>query len=364
VSGRVEPGTWRSWGFIGVAAAVAAAAAVLFRADLAFEAWLFGWLLLAGLTMGALALLMIGHLIGGDWLEPVRDELEAASLAAPLVALLAIPLAFGLDRLYPWTGPPLEGVPGPRGAWYEPTFFLIRSAIYLVAWVGLAVWMTRPGEHPLRAAAGLAILLPTATLAAVDWVASRDPNWWSSLFGFAFLATQCLPVLAGAILVSFVRPGRPDDRHLKSLERGLVTLALLILWMWFAQFVVVWLANLPDEAAWYLARFDRWSFAKLGIVVPALALSIALLVPPKLGGFPLYAATALMLAQHVAHMVWLVDPAVRRVEPWWMFVLFGAGLGALWLLWVVAALHGRPNRLADEPEERPMDASGEPEPAR
>jgi hypothetical protein len=334
----------RRWALPVAASLAAIGLASFFRSPALLEAWLFGFIVLAGLATGALGLLMIGHLLGGYWLDPVRDELEAAALTMPLVAILALPLAFGLGQLFPWAvaDAPID-IPALRRTYFEPSLFLIRSAAYLALWTALAIWIAQPGEHRGRSAVGLALLAPTAALAGIDWVMSRDPEWWSSLFGFAFAVSQLLPALAGAVLITILRPDRPDEKRLRSLERALMTLALMTLWLWFVQFLVVWMANLPAEVAWYLARYDRWGWVMLVVVVPSMIVGILLLLPPSVGGFLLRAACALLIVQHVAHMLWLANPAVDHEGAHWTVVAVPIALAAIWALWLVAALARGPN---------------------
>lgn len=327
--------------------AVAAAAALIWGAAWLLEAWLFAFVLLAGFATGGLALLMIGHLLGSYWLDPVRDELEAAALTMPFLFVLFVPVAFGLDALYPWAreGAELE-IPEVRAVYLEPAFFLARGAFYLVVWTALAYWITRGGpgqrtDRRVRSAIGLALLAPTATLAAIDWVMSRDPDWWSSLFGFAFAITQLLPALAGALLITIIRPNRPDDERLRSLERALITLALLVLWLWFVQFLVIWMANLPDEVAWYLARADGWGWVMLIAVLPPLAIGVLLLLPPIVGGWLMRAAVLLLLIQHVGHMLWLVNPSLSDLETLLPGLAVAAGLAFIWVGLLVLGLKDR-----------------------
>jgi hypothetical protein len=341
------------WLALSIAASlIAAGLGCVFRSAVLLEAWLFGFTVLAGLATGALGLLMIAHLLGGYWLDPVRDELEAAALTMPAVAILALPLAFGLDQLFPWAASAQLQIPPLRQAYFAAIFVLVRGAAYLALWTALAFWIARPGEHRGRSAAGLALLAPTAALAAIDWVMSRDPEWWSSLFGFAFAVSQLLPALAGAVLITILRPDRPDEERLHSLERALMTLALMTLWLWFVQFLVVWMTNRPAEVAWYLARYDRWGPVMLLVPVSSMVLGILLLLPPSVGGFLLRTACALLILQHVGHMLWLVNPTVEGEGALSTILAVPIGLLAIWTAWFVVGLARGSNLGADRSDER------------
>jgi hypothetical protein len=233
---------------------------------------------LSGLAMGSLAVLMIGYLMSEHWLAPVRGEVEAAALTLPLLLLLGIPPAFGLEQLFPWAT--WRGdLPLLRAAFLSPGFYLMRSAVYLAVCVGLAFWLIRTRNERRTSAIGLALLTPVMSFAAYDWVLSREPHWWSSLFGFAFGLSQVLAALAMAILLTLLKPEPASPTRMKSLERALLTLALLTIWTWFAQFLIVWLVNLPQGAEWYMRRSDPSDLVLLAVSYGLMLMAVVVLVP-------------------------------------------------------------------------------------
>lgn len=312
------------------------------------EAWLTAFLVLAGLASASLGLLMIGHLLGEAWLAPVRGPLEAAASTLPLIAVLAIPIAAGVDRLYPWTGELLAQIPPLRQELYSKLYFLIAGAVILVLWNGMAVLVIRRGEHPWVSALGLALMALTSLVSTMYWIGSREPTWWSSGFAFAYTVTQLTGAMALAQLVAMLRPDYPDPHHYHNLQRAGIVLALLTLWVWFAQFLIVWMANLPDDVRWFLARSSSWLWLIVGIVVPALMGAIAVLLPSNPGRWRLVTANALLLIQHLAHMLWLVRPAIAAVPTLTLTdLLVWIALGLLWGIWFAGALRERENRRSE-----------------
>ena len=325
---------------------VALAAVAWLAGGAALETWLFSFVVLAGLVVGSLGLLMIGHLMNEEWLRPIRSEAEAAALTTALLPILALPLAFRLPDLYPWASADAIELPHPRAAFLSPIPFLARGGSYLAVWIALGLWLVLTRRPERASAIGLALLAPTATFAANDWVLSREPQWWSSLFGFSFVLSQLLGALAGAILISLLRPEHPTAARMQSLERALLTLALLVLWVWFVHFLIVWLANLPHEAAWYLQRAQApWFQLLILVAIPALVAAIAILAPPGFGRRTMIAGSALLLIHHAAHMIWLIRPEPSRAYPW--SVVLALGLFLAWGALFAAALRTRPHDEAD-----------------
>jgi hypothetical protein len=315
----------------------------------AVEAWLFAFLAWLSLSVGALGALATGHLLREDWLAPVRAPLEAASRTLPLLALAAIPVLALPEALYPWAGPAPPPMPAPRASWLQPWPFRLRGGATLALWALLAWWLARPGRPPKwRPAAVLALLAASVPLAAQDWSLSRDPVWYGSLQGVAVWLEGVMAALAAAALAALLRREMPggETGPGEATERALVGLGLAALWLWFTQFIVVWMADLPAEAGWYLRRMaSPWAVAKLGLAVPALLLALVLAAPPRHRPWRLGTVCGLLLVSHLANLWWTVRPdAPVAMPPAWMDAAALLVLGLACSLWWLAALGDGPAR--------------------
>jgi hypothetical protein len=293
---------------------------------------------LTGIAMGSLIVLMLGHIMSEDWLAPVRAEVEAAALTLPLLLLLGAVLAFDLDRIFPWVDQRID-LPPMRAAFLSPDFFRIRSGVYLLVCAGIAFWLIHTRHVRRTSAIGLAFITPIMAFAAYDWVLSREPHWWSSLFGLAFGLAQALAALASAILVALLKPAPASPKRMESLERALLTLLLLTLWTWFAQFVIVWLADLPHEVAWYLRRSDQGSLALLVAAYALMLGAIVVLVPSGVSRVGMIVGSALALLSHGTHMIWVLQP---KGDPSWPDMGLIVGVVCLWLVAYAAVMRVRP----------------------
>jgi hypothetical protein len=304
----------------------------------------------------------MGQVLREGWIGPVRAPLEAASRTTPLLLVMAVPVLAGLDLLYPWAGSSPPEMPPARAAWFSPWPFALRAVLFLALWCGLAWLLTRPGGPGKRVSAlVLALVVATVPLAAQDWGLSRDPRWWGSLQGFAVWVEGVMAALAAAALVSAARGEMPDGATGpgEALERGLLTLGLATIWLWFTQFIVVWMANLPVEAGWYLRRTEgMWGILKLGIAVPALLAALALAAPPRHARWRMMAVCALLLVSHVAHLWWVVRPdAPVAGAPAWLDAMVVLLTGAAWGAWWWAGMRLRPRARPADPAPVPATAS-------
>src|SRR4051812_29906316 len=185
-----------------------------------FHGYLVAFLMFTGLTLGCIGLGLLVSVVGGRWGEVVRPIIAAGAKAVPLMAVLFLPLLLGLSDIYPWANKAFdrdEVVVHQRRIWLTTGGFTIRAVIYFVVWAILAgavvIWSRRrdtlnlrteelPGDSPLRAITGpgIAVFGITVTFAAIDWIMSVEPRWYSTIFGLSMIAGTALGALAFATL--------------------------------------------------------------------------------------------------------------------------------------------------------------------
>jgi len=343
-----------------------AASAVLGWLDPArfFPAWLVSWLFLLGIALAGMAQVMIHELTGGEWGRVLRPPLEASAATLPLLAALALPLAFGLPYLFPWAQhSAAHDAALEAQRWYlSPAFFLLRNAALLIAWSVLAVAFVRatnaasPRARPL-AIAGLLIYLFTVTLAAFDWIVSMVPGFYSTAMGVRLGAAQFVASLAFAVpfvLVGVNARARPPARDLQDFGNLLLTYAMMWAYIAFTQYLIVWGEDLPVETAWYWPRATT-SWRGLVIVVVALEFAIPVIAmlfrAVKRTPQGIAVVCLLALAGQWLDLLWLIAPSLepRGFALHWIDLLALLGMGSLWLLVLLAIADRLPVRSAAVP---------------
>ncbi|HEX6202431.1 MAG TPA: hypothetical protein VF100_05450, partial [Thermoanaerobaculia bacterium] len=213
---------------VGVVALVLCAVGWVVDAEQFFSSWLLGVVYWLGISIGCLALSMIHHLTGGSWGVPVRRVWEAAAGLLPLVAILFVPLLFGLEVLYPWAREAAADDPvlAHKAAYLNEPFFLARFGAYFLIWIGLAFWLRSLSDRQDRAAdprwtkrmqvvaaPGLVIWAFVTTFAYVDWLMSLEPHWFSTIYGVYFFGGTGMASMAFLIVVAVLLARRgPFDR--------------------------------------------------------------------------------------------------------------------------------------------------------
>ena len=275
-----------------------------------FHGYLVAFLMFLGLTLGCIALGLLVSIVGGRWGEVVRPVIAAGAKALPLMAILFLPLLLGLKDTYPWASNKFdhdEVIVHQRHIWLSTGAFVIRAVVYFVIWAVLAgavvVWSRQrdtlslrseelPTDSPLRVITGpgIAVFGITVTFAAIDWVMSVEPRWYSTIFGLSYIAGVALGALAFASLaiVLFtdaggrvfarvgIRPGGRADGAGGDPARGplvkptdfgdlgnlLMTFTMLWAYLNFSQFLIIWAGNMPAEVRYngYGKESYVWAF--------------------------------------------------------------------------------------------------------
>ncbi|MCM2358508.1 MAG: hypothetical protein NDI77_10200 [Geobacteraceae bacterium] len=248
-------------GFLLVLALAAAALALLEHGGPAAGrgAFLVTLVFWTSIAQGSVAVVAVTDLTGARWSAPLRRELLAAVPLLPFLPLLFL-LLWPLSDLYPWAAAPT--------AWLNRPFFLARNLALLAATAGAAQLFARRSlrRDPARVRFAIAYLLLYVTcqsLVAFDWVMSLSYPWVSTMFGAYFFVEALYAGLALAGMLFLLsgrrRPGEataawPAARR----DAGLLLFGFSILWggLFFAQFLVIWYGNLPEEVRFIAVRLS------------------------------------------------------------------------------------------------------------
>lgn len=312
-----------------------------------FPAYLFAYLLWAGIALGCLVTLMFYHLGGGEQsTHPTRTLLEAGALTLPLLGVLFLPLLLGLDTLYPWARS--QGAPPHLRAFLNQPAFMLRSALYFVLWIGLALALTRPHRQPHLSRVGLLIYLPSASLAAIDWSMSLEVPWASSIYPALLMGGQLLGGGALTLLLLYGTPSHGTQAHRRWLNNMLLITLLLTAYFAYTQYLIIWSGNLPSEVGWYLRRSQGgWEIIALLLLLGYLVLPFLLLLArQQLESRLLAVSAALLLLLRLLEQGWLLLPPFRPslAQLHWLDGTVPLALGGLWLalfLWLFERLRTR-----------------------
>jgi len=334
-----------------------------------FRSYLLAFVFWVGVALGCVAILMLHHMVGGRWGFPLRRCLESGTRTLYLMAVLVVPLMFGLRFLYSWADPrqvELEPVLQYKVPYLNVPFFIIRTAIYFVAWMALAFFLNKWSLEQDETAnpnltrrlqnlsgPGLVIYGLTVTFASVDWVMSLEPQWFSTIYGMIFMVTQALAAMSivtiAVILLSTqaALSNLVSKRVLNDYGNLLLTFTMLWAYLSFSQYLIIWSGNLQDEIPWYVSRASGgWAGVALALIVFHFAVPFLLLLSRFVTRRTLWlgAVAAIQIVMSVIDIFWLTVPAYERSGPQfhWMDWLAILGIGGVWFWRFTANLKSRP----------------------
>ena len=353
---------------VGLIAAVLCAGGALIFPPAFFRAYLSAYIFWVGIPVGCLALLMLHHLVGGRWGFMIQRVLEAAIQTLPLMALLFIPLFFGLSDLYPWARTEVvaaDPLLQQKAAYLNIPFFIARTVGYFAVWIVLGrllvTWslqQDRTADDTLTlrlqrlSGPGLVLYGLTVSFAAIDWMMSLEPKWYSTIFGMMFMVSFGLAALALAILATRFLETEKPLAHVASPDRwhdlGNLLLALVMFWAYlsFSQFLLIWSENLAEEIPWYLHRIGGgWEWVAIALILFQFGLPFVLLLSrtTKRNSQILATVAGAILFMHWLDTLWMIAPSFYPAgfHLHWLDIAAPVAIGGLWLAAFIGYLKAR-----------------------
>jgi hypothetical protein len=194
----------------------------------------------------------------------------------PIIGVLMIPiLIFGMDSLYHWAH---EGAAehDPVIAHKEPylnlPFFIARYVIFFIVWSLPARYirhlslkedredsLTYFRKMEFYNKVYIFVLAITFSLASFDWIMSIDVHWFSTIFAVRNFAMGFFhgTVIILIIAIMLNKSGYlqfMNKKHLRDFSKYIFILSIIWTYTWFAQYILIWYANIPEETVYYLPR--------------------------------------------------------------------------------------------------------------
>jgi hypothetical protein len=305
-----------------------------------YFAYLTAFSFVTSVALGALIFLMTTYVVKAKWNIAIRRLNESVVSVFPLLAVLFIPVAFGLNDLYLWAAPPADlphhelSLLHHKQPYLNQPFFLVRALAYFVLWSGTA-WLlcrwsqrrdsARSEVEPMADAHGRerafsSALLPAValalTFAAFDWLMSLQPFWMSSIFGVYYFAGGFVAAFGLLSILAYAAQrwgaaGEIQPSHFHALGRLMFGFTIFWAYIAFFQAMLINLANEPEETIFYLRRLEGgWKMSTALLVVVRFVVPFFLLLPRriKFDGAAMAILGAWIIVGHYVDMYWLVMP--------------------------------------------------------
>jgi len=305
-----------------------------------FQSYMVAFAYTTLIGLGAFFFVMVQFLTGSAWSVTMRRIMENVMITLPVGLILFIPVAIGLDQIYPWTNQAIVGADAvlkAKSSFLTPNFFITRTVIYFFLWSLWAgsIYHQSTKQDTARSikqmhiasrwsAPGLFLAVAIGTLASYDWLMSLEPKWYSTIFGLVMLSGGGLSFFSVVTLVclAFRRAGILKNsitkEHYHDLGKWLLCMTAFYTYVAFAQYFLIWYSNIPEETVWYRHRMVG-AWLPISLAMPFLRFlipfPILLCRPAKRSLKVIGLMAAYSLIVEYIDLYWIVMPTYYKTGP-------------------------------------------------
>jgi hypothetical protein len=307
----------------------------------ALFSYLFAFMVVLSLALGSLIFVLIQHVARAGWSAVLRRIAENAAGTLPLFVLLFLPILYGFHDLYPWSHESDKILEAKR--WWlgaelgngSMAKFLLRAVLFFGVWVGLSYVLRKRSvsqdaladDKPKRdavtlslwglSAGGIFLYAMSQSFAAIDWLMSLLPHWYSTMFGvyyfagsmvgfYSFLALSAMALQKGGMLKSAI-----TTEHYHDVGKFMFGHTVFWAYITFSQFMLIWYANIPEETEYFMMRMEGgWQYLSLGMPLLHFFIPFLFLISRhvKRSRVGLAIGAVWLTVAHILDLYWIVIP--------------------------------------------------------
>ena len=297
--------------------------------------WLFAGSFFFTIVIGCLFWVVVHHATDAAWSVGIRRQLENVSCLLPLLILLLSPLLLVAPQVWEWMSlsPAKNHELAEKAAYLNVNFFWIRTAFYFLLFTIVALVLRHnsllqdkdgAAIHTLRNRRLAFLTIPIGAVSlsfwAIDWLMGLQWKWNSTIWGLYIFAGTALSSLCVIILLANALRNAGYLRQIFTNQHnyalGKLLLAFTLFWSWiaFAQYMLIWYADIPEESAYYVIR-SSGSWKALGILLVAghfvVPFTLLLFRSPKSSARFLGLVAGWILAMHLLDIYTIVLPVLH-----------------------------------------------------
>lgn len=328
------------------------------------------------ISLGVLAFYAIQRASQAGWspllfrvMEGITSYLVPGGIVIFVIFILSV---MHFNHLFLWMDPEVVAedklIQGKAG-YLNPTFFLIRAAVFLGGWIlyrevsrrlSLAQDEAEDNKNFVKnfrwSAGFLVFYLVTESMMSWDWIMSIDPHWFSTLFGwyvFASMMVSGITVIAMVTIYLKSKGYLPDvnDSHIHDLAKFMFGFSIFWTYLWFSQFMLIWYANIPEEVTYFVTRIEDYKLPFFGMVAMNFVFPLLVLMNSdyKRVNWFVIMAGIVILAGHYIDVFNMVMPGTVG-DQWFIgipelgAVCFFAGIFILWVFRSLTKVPLQPKR--------------------
>lgn len=242
------------------------------------------------LSVGAFAFYAIQNAAQAGWSPVLFRVMEAISTyilpGGILVFVLLVLSSLHMNHLFIWMDPEVvehDEIIANKTGYLNVTFFLLRAVIYIGGWAFLS-YLIRKNSRAMDSNSDIALYKKNFKLSAIflvffivsesmmswDFIMSIDTHWFSTLFGWYVFASMFVSGITVIALITIYLKSRGyleevNSSHLHDLAKFMFGISIFFEYLWFSQFLLIWYANIPEEAVYYITRIEDYTLPFFGM---------------------------------------------------------------------------------------------------
>ncbi len=258
------------------------------------------------ITTISIFIMAAAGLAQGGWIVAYRRIPEAIGANVWIFGVIALVVLFAIvfvlgdhNPVFHWVNPKGDKVLEGKSAFLNKGMFAGFSivTVALWSWFGIKFRAMSLAEDAapknttkiywkMVAFSGAFLFVYALTMMSTTpwfWIMSIDAHWYSTLFSWYVFASSFVSGMALILLwtVYLKNQGNLEfvtKEHLHDLGKFLFAFSIFWTYLWFAQFMLIWYANIPEETIYFKIRMQGpyatffWANLILNFVIPILIL--------------------------------------------------------------------------------------------
>ncbi|MCB0475461.1 MAG: quinol:cytochrome C oxidoreductase [Flavobacteriaceae bacterium] len=268
----------------------------------------------------------------------VMEGISAYILPGSVIVLVFLLLSSvgHMNHLFAWmytstdpAAPNYDPAMITKGWWLNIPWWLIRSVIYILIWNVFRYFIVKNSREQDTAfdlapykrnltlsVVFLVVFLVSELFMAFDWLMSIDHHWFSQLYPFYVFASMFVSAITVIAFVTIYLKSRGylpkvNDSHIHDLAKYMFAFSIFWTYLWFAQFMLQWYANIPEEGVYFYPRL-RGTYQPLfiGMLIMNFVFPILVLMNSDYKRIPWFVVLAglVILAGHYIDVYLMIYP--------------------------------------------------------
>lgn len=250
--------------------------------------WLTAYMFYLSLMLGGMFLVIVHHLTDANWSVPIRRLEEHMACLSWVMVPLFLPQAIFAKQIWPWmtSSPDADHALAAKHPLLTTPGFYISALICFAVWIffsfqlrrcslnqdkdGAAVWTKR---MRVLSSFGVVLFALSLTTGAVMWIKALQHEWFSTMFGVWYFAGSVWLALATLYIIVMILKRNGPLRQVAGTTQfyfmGSLFFAFTVFYSYvtFAQYFIIWNANIPEETFWYNVRENgQWYYIGIFII--------------------------------------------------------------------------------------------------